>query len=36
MTKIISRLLDIEIDGITRLVAELKNIIGETDLGGWI
>ena len=33
MTKIISRLLDIEIDGITRLVAELKNIIGETDLG---
>lgn len=33
MTKIISRFLDIEIDGVTLSVAELKTIIGKTDLG---
>ena len=33
MTKIISRLLDIEIDGVTLSVAELKNSIGKADLG---
>ena len=35
MTKIISRLLDIEIDGVTLSVAELKNSIGKADLGQW-